>query len=252
MDSEVMKVSQKINSKCDPKDPRGPAMLSSHPLHLLFLLIYIPSLIVSQSDLLDEANPIFIRFNGSLSAHFTPSPSLSSQCHSFNIIPVRASTIYVGIYPDWDPNPFFFQISHGHSEDCAPADCPWEYYHPSLRRKRAAAPREKRQGFVFDTYDQLYQLDFASTYYVCEKDGELCGSVEWDPSYIGARMLDLRLASVRRVAVGDEMGYTVQGDERTWVSNSTANSSFYLGEDHVLLADPPATTCLEQPDRFFW
>lgn len=240
---------------------RSSVFLAVMPLLNQYLLFLVPivSFVSAQSDLLNEANPIFIRFNGSLSAHYTPPPSLSSQCHEFSIVPLRASTVYVGMYPDWDLNPFFFHISHGHSEDCSPADCPWDYYdtgshsrarslsHSSWSSLPSPTPNdnEKRQ-FFYTTYDQLYGLNFASTYYVCQKDGRDCDTVEVDPYYVSAQMLDLSRASVSQVEIGDEKGYRVQGDEKTWVSNGTTELSFYMGEDHVPYNNAPATTCLEQ------
>lgn len=121
----------------------------------------------------------------------------------------------------------------------------------SLLSSTATNENEKRQ-FVYTTYDQLYALNFASTYYVCQKDGRECGFVEADPYFVSAQMLNLSRASVSQVVVGSEKGYRVQGDEKTWVSNGTTELSFRMGEDHVLYENAPATTCLEQPDRFIW
>ncbi|KAL8684887.1 MAG: hypothetical protein Q9218_008085, partial [Villophora microphyllina] len=195
------------------------------------------------------SNPTFIRFNGSLSAHYTPPPALSSQCHEFDIDVERAATVYVGVYPLWDPNSFFFHIAHDHSEACASVDCPENYYHTNSTS--SSLDNEKRQ-FLFQTRDQLYQLDFASTYYVCQKDSHECGTVEVNPYFVGAQPLDLSKASTERMQIGNETGYRVQGDEKTWVSNGTSEPSFHFGEAHTLYSNAPATTCLKQPDKFVW
>lgn len=83
------------------------------------------------------------------------------------------------------------------------------------------------------TYDAVYNLQFASAYFVCEKDGYLCGYItKWPWYYISAELVNISAAAVTQVSgvpISDRDGgpfYVVRGDEKTWISNGTRANSF--------------------------
>ena len=114
----------------------------------------------------------------------------------------------------------------------------------------ASEDLDKRQFIL--TYDQLRNLYFESAAYACYKDGQSCGYIEFDPYYIATPLLDLKKATVQRLAVHNETGYRVFGDQTTWVSNGTEDLSFELGRGRVEVEGESASPCLDQPDYFIW
>ncbi|KAF8055169.1 hypothetical protein FPV67DRAFT_1745338 [Lyophyllum atratum] len=165
-----------------------------HLLHLvLFICSFLPSLITSQWADSYYAGTQYIFYNGTISGRFVHPPSQSS-CPDYHLGPHALTSLFVGVNPPWDANPFFFDLYHISSE-----------------------------GLPY-TYDSIYNLEFTTAAYVCRKYGQPCRSVEFMPFYhLPVEMVNLKNAKVERVTVGAETGYRVRGDEKTWVGNGTVN-----------------------------
>ena len=185
---------------------------------------------------LDESRAVYIRYNGSVSAQYT-----KPGCGSLSIPAERSSTLYVGVYPLWDSNPFFFNLVHTVSEDCIQIDCPFDYSSTGSGTQKVAW-----------SYDDLQYLFFRSADYVCYKDGMACSSgVTMNPYYVRTQLLDLGKAIISRV---DEESYVVRGDEKTWVSNDTMIPGFDL---HVSRpgfngSSDPMNHCASGEINFTW
>jgi len=187
------------------------------------LLALQPVLVASQFAVQSEANAAFIRYNGTVSGRYTFPSSLSSGCPDWIIPPELGSTLYVGAYPIWDKNPFFFDLWHLASGECDVVDCPFDYVNTS-------DVKTKRQFITF-TEDSLYNLQFVTAAYECMKDNKPCSDqdsffIEPPFEYWPIELADLTKASVERVDVDGEKGYHVQGDEKTWVGNGTITPHF--------------------------
>ena len=182
----------------------NPAVTFSALLIILFLTLLYP--VSCQLSSIANGDGFFITYSGTVSGSWTP-PS-NSTCKAQTVSPEKGSYLFVGVYPSWDSNPFFFELEHLLSEG---ADS-------KLIRSRDSFLHSKRQ---FLTSDDLYNLDFASAGVHCQKDGKDCGYFEFNPYFQKLEFLDLHKASVERVPVNGTTGYRVQGDEKTWVANGT-------------------------------
>jgi hypothetical protein len=122
-----------------------------------------------------------------------------SRKPNYNLGPYKLSSLYIGVNPPWDSNPFFFELYHLASES---------------------------SGFPDWTNDSIYNLDFTTAAYICMKNGEMCEFLTYHPYYfVVAEMVNLKDANVARVSEGMGVGYSVTGDEKTWVSNGTIKNS---------------------------
>ncbi|KAL9610263.1 MAG: hypothetical protein Q9167_005034 [Letrouitia subvulpina] len=180
-------------------------------LSSIALLSILSSPASGQLSSIADGDGFFISYSGTVSASWTPPPN--TTCNPTIISSEKNSHLYVGVYPRWDSNPFFFEIEHLLSEG---AD------DKRLRPRQSFSP-VKRQ---YLTSDDLYNLDFASAGVKCEKDGHDCGYFEYNPNFVNLEFLDLKKASVERVPLDGHTGYRVQGDEKTWVANGTADPWF--------------------------
>ncbi|KAF8060246.1 hypothetical protein FPV67DRAFT_1453361 [Lyophyllum atratum] len=170
-------------------------MLQHHHLHLvLFICSFLPSLTTSQWADNHYAGTQYIFYNGTISGRFVHPPGQSS-CPDYHLGPHALTSLFVGVNPPWDANPFFFDLYHISSTES-----------------------------ILYTYDSIYNLEFTTAAYVCRKYGQPCGDVEFMPFYfLPVEMVNLKDAKVERVTVGAETGYRVRGDEKTWVGNGTVN-----------------------------
>ena len=133
----------------------------------------------------------------------------------------------MGAFPVDDPNPFFFQLNHVASNDCEQEECPFDYSGGSSQDNDTQTTRAEKRQFTVLTYDDLRNVDFYTAAYSCQKNGRDCSLVEVDPYYMLAEVLDLNKSQVQEVDdVNGYKGYTVKGDEKTWVSNGTLHPSF--------------------------
>ena len=182
-------------------------------LHLSFItLAAILSRASAQFALTDEAHAAYIRYNGSLTAHF----SQNDGCGFTNVSAEKGITLYVGVYPDWDPNPLSFEIQHIASEDCKQVDCPFDYTPTKSKLKRQ---------FTVLTHDDLKNLHFSSAALLCQKSGGSCSTVATDPDWLSVQGLNLNKAKISGTA---GQGYVIQGDENTWLDSNTLNPGLDL------------------------
>ena len=180
---------------------------------LLFVCALLNALVSAQSAQTAEARGAYIRYNGTVSARF-----YQPDCSTYNVAPEKGSTLYVGTYPTWDPNPIFFEIHHIASEDCNQIDCPFDY-----------SPTKAKRQFTILSYDDLSNLWFTSAAYVCYKNGSTCDvGFTWNPYYVVAQLLDLSKATITGTDMLGAPGYVVRGDQETWVSNDTIPAYFDL------------------------
>ena len=56
------------------------------------------------------------------------------------------------------------------------------------------------------------------------KDGHTCGMLEFDPCYVGIDLVDFKSRKNEKVIVGTEPGYTITGDQSSWISNDTTRN----------------------------
>lgn len=156
-----------------------------------------------------EGGTQFIYYNGSLAGSFVPNVKFKDQrdsiyqnCEEYSAYyfeKLLKTGLYIGKNPEWDPNPFFFNL------------------------------------LQYDEREIITELSFASTYYPCYKYGEPCGSFELSPwYYIAATIVDLNKASITvingsSIDAGEKGSfYAVTGNEKTFVGNGTTNSTFYF------------------------
>ncbi|GLB38017.1 putative CTD kinase subunit gamma CTK3 C-terminus [Lyophyllum shimeji] len=192
--------------------------------HLLCLLAFFfsfcPPFIASQWVEEGHADAQYIFFNGTISGHWVPTNA--PGCSDYYLGPHLRTYLLVGVNAPWDSNPFVFDLYH--------------------------LATERDDGIVF-TNDSIYNLQFTTAALLCRKDGRPCSSFEsWPYYFAGVEMVNLNEARVERVTVGTETGYTVTGDEKTWVSNDTISN-------RVDIARPRNYTfqdgCLDQR-TFLW
>ncbi len=181
---------------------------------------------------MDEGGSQFIFYNGTLTGSLAPKGDSqndrygnSQDCKnysSFYFEDDSLTSLYIGKNPEWDPNPFIFYLTQ---------------QSPDLRS---------------------YDISFASAYYPCYKEGKPCGFFEFSPwYYITATMLDLKKASVSVVkdaTIGaGETGpfYSVTGDEKTWISNGTSNSTldFRVPSNYT---ENDTSPCFPLQSTFVW
>ncbi|GLB33159.1 hypothetical protein LshimejAT787_0100440 [Lyophyllum shimeji] len=182
-------------------------MLQHH--HLLYLVLFVysflPPLITSQWADNHYAGTQFIFYNGTISGRFVHPPGQSS-CPDYHLGPHALTSLFVGVNPPWDDNPFFFDLYHISSTDS-----------------------------LVNTYDSIYNLEFTTAAYVCMKYDQPCGVVEFMPYwFLPVEMVNLTDTKVERVSVGAETGYRVRGDEKTWVGDGTVINDLEVripGED---------------------
>ncbi|KAF2730393.1 hypothetical protein EJ04DRAFT_47361 [Polyplosphaeria fusca] len=143
----------------------------------------------------------YLAFNGTISTSVTyPNTNGVVNCAgTASYGPYNSSYLYVGANPPWDPNPFFFELYHLSSEDA---------------------------GLIGFTDDRVYNLDFSSSTYGCwDDDGTPCGLLAFDYHWVPEILLNLSLATIKQVKIGEENGYEISGDETSYIKNDTERAS---------------------------
>ncbi|KAF2012517.1 hypothetical protein BU24DRAFT_494510 [Aaosphaeria arxii CBS 175.79] len=159
-------------------------------------LLSVADAISRVTSSIEENGSQYLGFNGTISAK-TTYPSSGSCDETFG--PFAKSYFYVGLNPPWDSNPFFFELYHLASEGSG--------------------------GPVTFTKDDVYNLDFGSSGYVCYSEGKPCGYFETVWYYQSEILLDLTKAAVKKTKVGNEDGYEISGDQKTYLKNETERQS---------------------------
>jgi hypothetical protein len=147
-----------------------------------------------------ESGAQYILFSGNITGTVTY-PSTPS-CPEKALGSYDRTSLYVGVNPPWDTNPFFFELYHLASDG---------------------------EGIFVLTNDLIYNLDFSSAAWECYKGGEPCtGFFIEDPDYVPVVYLDMSVsnsgAKYETAEVGNENGYTVTGGAGTWVGNDTGDA----------------------------
>lgn len=198
------------------------------PLTLLITLPVLGRLFCSaQWTESSEAAGQYIFYTGTVSG--SVSYGLESDCSHVELKPHTKTYLYVGKYPPWDPNPFFLELYHLRSEG----------HDGRPNGTNEIPPGESKRKFLVQTDDSIFNLDFTTSAYACFKDGHGCGIIEFGASYAGVDLIDLRAAKTQQVSVGTELGYTVTGDQHSWVGNDTIKNEVDV-----------ATSCFEYGDTF--
>jgi hypothetical protein len=146
----------------------------------------------------------------------------------------------IGVTPPWDSNPFWFELGHYGNDYQDSSSSTSSRRNPvvatnsetNLKRGVEEASAEKRDFCVNlggCTYDAIYNLEFATSWYACQaQGGKTC------PYHVSAEMVNLKAASVSTVSAGvalangdDSAFYSVKGDESTWVGNWTVDYNMF-------------------------
>lgn len=168
-----------------------------HTLLLATALSFSP-LVASQYFNADGVQNRYILYNGTVSGTFKHGDDYPSSCNDVKLGSNKNSLLAVGVHPEWDNNPIFFELYHLSSEGGG--------------------------GIVSFTDDTIYNLDFTSAASVCMKDGKVCGMVELNPTYKPTELLDLSKAAIKKTNIKGDSGYSVSGDKSTWSSDDTIKS----------------------------
>lgn len=192
-------------------------------LHLSFYLI--PAFCQWASE--SEAGGRYIAYEGIISGVFKHTPQqVARGCPDYPLGPHNRTSLYIGKY-SWDINPFFFELYR--------------------------VTTESRGGGIIYTDDSIFNLDFKSSAYVCMKDNHTCGFIELSPWYfVGAEVLNLGNgtghATSQQTQINSEIGYVIQGDERSYIGNGTVTN-------HATIAFPLhaglTTRCMTE-ERYIW
>jgi hypothetical protein len=183
-------------------------------------LTLLPAAVLSILQSMSDGGTQYIYCDGVISGHFKGSVEDCGDAKTYYFSNLTESSMYLGVNPPWDTNPFFFYLKHdGRS---------WRTSNGTVRNRVALGRRDTCYNAYGDcTYDAVYNLAVASTYYVCFKDGAQCSILEyWPWYYVTAQMYNLSAASVTRAqgddpTFGSDTYYVVSGDYHTWVSNGT-------------------------------
>ncbi|KAH7122767.1 hypothetical protein B0J11DRAFT_569511 [Dendryphion nanum] len=155
-------------------------------------------IVVAQSTSPGRGASQFMRFDGTVSGFTTYPPG--PNCVTDNMGPYNKSYLYVGVNPSWDPNPFFFELYHLATETVSNIG-----------------------GW---TNNDIYNLDFASSAYSCwNSDGNPCRYLDSSYHYVPEILLDLKKSTVKKTKVGDADGYSVVGDEKSYIRNETRRAA---------------------------
>jgi hypothetical protein len=167
-----------------------------------------------------EGGSQYIYYDGVISGHYgADAGHCGDKANTYYFTNHTSSTLYIGVNPPWDTNPLFFYLMHDGRD-----------YHTTNNTGVHDRCLNVFSGYC--TNDAIYNLGLASTYYVCFKNGQPCGIIEfWPWYYVAAPMYNLSTASIVRVpstnhpVFGNDMYYSVSGDNRTWVSNGTVQNA---------------------------
>ncbi|KAF2679576.1 hypothetical protein K458DRAFT_460738 [Lentithecium fluviatile CBS 122367] len=175
--------------------------LRSTLLRCAIAIVSSPAAFASLTRNAEEYSGVqYLGFNGTVSGSVTYA-NPTDTCESKTIEPLVNAYIYVGVNPEWDTNPFYFEIYHLTSD-----------YEVSR--------------FVTFTDDDIFNLEFASSAYACwGRSSEPCGALQYNPVWEPEIMLDLKKASLKRVDLEGGQGYEITGDEATYMKNETLRAT---------------------------
>ena len=217
---------------------------------LAILLPFLPYLAFAQYTIYHEA-AAYIQYQGNITGVWTR-PSNASNCSSSSSLgPEIQTSLFVGANQPWDPNPFFFEFYRSVYVLCGDnADPPCHLRRePDRLHPNESYTEVRNNSYLGGTEDSIYALDFVTASRVCMNDGELCETLQRDPYFVTAQVLDLANAEVERVDdVDGEQGYRVMVDEKAWVDNGTIKQGVSLWHD--VEPGEPSTCGLD--DRFVW
>jgi hypothetical protein len=149
-------------------------------LNLLLLSVLPPVWSFNQWD---NYTPLTILYNGTTSLNFTWAANGSAICPGTVAQPY--ASLFVGVDPPWDNNPFFFEIS--------------------------------QNGYP----GAVNKLDIFTAAYICyDNQNDVCGEFAFDYFYfVPEEKLNLHQSTVNRASIAGEPGYTLIGDNKTYVGN---------------------------------
>ncbi|KAE9374016.1 hypothetical protein N431DRAFT_454827 [Stipitochalara longipes BDJ] len=168
-----------------------------HPRIISFLfLLRLHTLAVAQTQ--------FITYNGSITGSYGPGPSSLSNCSTYYIPPIVNASFLAGVNPPWDTNPYYFSFEHSgnvvNGQGCYdPFGC---------------------------TNDSIWDLGFITADSECiDFAGNGCNGLYQvgDFYYKGIEYLNLNHATVTPIQQAGLPGYSVTGDQSTFVNQSTEN-----------------------------
>jgi hypothetical protein len=197
----------------------------------LFLELFtLPSTVSAQQALNRYASAEYILYKGKLTGQYEHPPDMVARnCPNYSIGPFDGAALYVGKYPSWDLNPYFFELY---------------LYGSSSRNMPSPKPA------------WVEKLSFKTTGLLCYKDGQRCASVVlWPWEDIPFRLLDLTNeeghAVTERVTVGSSMGYKVQGNEKSFLGDGTLRNMVEVHHFLNLTDNPMPVWCMKQ-QTFEW
>ena len=212
-----------------------------------FLLLLISTVNAITYSILDGGTQ-FIYYQGTIEGVFTHNnPNLSScgDGGTYYFANLTNSSLRIGANPSWDNNPLFFELEHyGNSWQTTTNKRKRSSLGDLTRHSSVAADLKSyrmapfpQKDFCFGlggcTYDAVYNLYFATAWYVCEKAGSACPEFTWWPwYYVSAEIVNLNAATMTEVsgvgltATDGGPFYSVTGDQKSWVSNGTVQNSF--------------------------
>ncbi|KAK6329652.1 hypothetical protein TWF730_006199 [Orbilia blumenaviensis] len=148
-----------------------------------------------------------IAYKGDVSITWNTFTKAGNPC-TIQLGPQNHSWFYIGLHPNWDPNPLFFELSHVSSVKC-----------DSRGENCVDFDSTTSKGFFIYTNDEIYNLEFASSVVELNFDRGESGEYELQ------RTVDFGKAKVGRVdgldGDGDEKGYRVQLGKDSWLNNNT-------------------------------
>ncbi|KAK6515199.1 hypothetical protein TWF506_007544 [Arthrobotrys conoides] len=119
--------------------------------------------------------------------------------------PQNHSWFYVGVHPNWDPNPLFFELKHLSSVRCNSRGENCVDYDSTT----------STGGFFVWTNDEIYNLEFASS--VIELNFDRGDSGEYELQ----RTVDFGKAKIGKGKLDGGDGYRVQLGKDSWLNNNT-------------------------------
>ncbi|KAK6531076.1 hypothetical protein TWF281_007902 [Arthrobotrys megalospora] len=125
--------------------------------------------------------------------------------------PQNHSWFYVGVHPNWDPNPLFFELNHLSSVKCN-----------SRGENCVDFDSTASGGFFVYTNDEIYNLEFASSAIELNFDRGESGEYELQ------RTVDFAKAKTSKAKLDGDDGYRVQLGKDSWLNNNTYEPSVTL------------------------
>lgn len=174
----------------------------------------------------DEDGTQAIYYNGSLTGSFEHPKSAISNCSTYYFDSLKDAVVTVGTNPPWDTNPLYFRLSRLGEDNAGGLGC-----------------------FIGGcTKDPIFNLDLATAAYACFTGNDRCSILEFSYYYVPLPIIDLNKATISKINSGGKEGYSVAGDQSTFVSNGTVKYSF----DFQRPGNYSEDGCLEYSLPFEW